>query len=973
MGLIDLSGGGDGNVSTEQVDVAIQETQNKADSIVVYINAMSEVIKQESGKGDPFVGLLFLFGSKGLPYVEELLKEAISSSGLPPLPDWVYKVPGGAAGALVDVAILYSPITKRLPKRVQAVVTLMTALSWGAAIGGPIVEGWLVSKFGEGSFAQKAASVATQVLSSANPRLIIHAGVKAIASGGWGDPGGAGILHNPDKDKDEDTAPGFWDTFKTGITGGLGLNQGGLVDLSGAASAPSMKSKFYNKGGEVDIKKSEGFREDAYWDPHGQVWTIGYGTTKYSDGSPVQPGDKITEKQADEELTSYTNKDLAYIDKFEANNGYNWTPEQKQAIASFTYNLGQGALNQVTNFGQRSDEEIAEAMLKYTKAGGVELPGLVARRQQEAAQFSAGSEGYTTKYDEKGKKQYVDKDGNLVNIAGAGKTYKQPTWKEQHDLWLSGNVGDNVPGDVYGTPGKDQGYLRDWERTTARDNPSTRQHFQAIQSLRHRRDTGQVGGHTTNPNTGQKTYHGTPTGTVDADGNKQYTFPNRGGRIIGGYNEGGEVEYDERDTNQDGKVSWWEKQMAKHSSWSEKKEKIKKKHEGGIDTPGWDKVKAFGLTAADFIPIIGDAKAAYEVIMLMQEKPVNWPLVGALAGATVVGMIPGIGDAAAAAIKAGAKKGLKAVEGGIELAKRIEVDPNTLGSTGGNIRLKPKEEAGIIKPKSDAQEAIDNPRHSDYDYQITDVTMEPRLEDVYPGVKEEQLSLPFGSGKRNEPDATHYNSREREFARNQREADPGYWGQDVEFDRPLLREGDGLDRKLESVDEVGQYNREKAGEFSDKDLYETDQYSPDPGLDADAAFEDLFAEELAEKAALKTATQKANWYKDMWDRFTAEADELIKKNQYSTDVTPDKFIRDEFGMDELEEYQAAAKELGYKIEKRKARIPNRKEQEAIAREKSRSQRRRSRAGRKKSSPLLNAGGIIQGYQRPVKKRRSIIG
>ena len=78
-------------------------------------------------------------------------------------------------------------------------------------------------------------------------------------------------------------------------------------------------------------------------------------------------------------------------------------------------------------------------------------------------------------------------------------------------------------------------------------------------------------------------------------------------------------------------------------------------------------------------------------------------------------------------------------------------------------------------------------------------------------------------------------------------------------------------------------------------------------------------------------------------------------------------------MDELEEYRAAAKEFGYKIEKRKARIPNRKEQEAIAREKSRSQRRRSRAGRKKSSPLLNAGGIIQGYQRPVKKRRSIIG
>ena len=297
----------------------------------------------------------------------------------------------------------------------------------------------------------------------------------------------------------------------------------------------------YANGGTVDIKASEGFREDAYWDPHGQTWTIGFGTTTYSDGSPVQPGDKITEKEADEQFASHSAKDMDYINKFAANNGYDWTDSQKAALSSFVYNLGPGALAQVTNHGQRSDEEIAEAMLLYTKAGGEELPGLVTRRGQESAQFRSGIDGVTVKYDETGKKQYYDKDGNLVNIAGPGKTYKQPTWGEQHKLWLEGKVGDNVPGDIYGTPGADQNYIRDWELTTAQD-PAFAAHFKAIQDLRRRRDTGQVGGHTTDPKTGQKTYHGTPTGTVDADGNKQYTFPNRGGRIIGRYEEGGEVE-----------------------------------------------------------------------------------------------------------------------------------------------------------------------------------------------------------------------------------------------------------------------------------------------------------------------------------------------------------------------------------------------------------------------------------------------
>ena len=88
---------------------------------------------------------------------------------------------------------------------------------------------------------------------------------------------------------------------------------------------------------------------------------------------------------------------------------------------------------------------------------------------------------------------------------------------------------------------------------------------------------------------------------------------------------------------------------------------------------------------AELTPVIGDAIAAKEVYDELQKDDPNYLLAGALGGATIIGLIPGIGDAAASAIKAGARKTL-------DVGKRVEVDPDALGSLGGNIRLKPKEE-----------------------------------------------------------------------------------------------------------------------------------------------------------------------------------------------------------------------------------------------------------------------------------------
>jgi lysozyme len=45
------------------------------------------------------------------------------------------------------------------------------------------------------------------------------------------------------------------------------------------------------------IRESEGFRNQAYKDTGG-VWTIGYGTIKYSNGVTVKQGDTCTQGQA---------------------------------------------------------------------------------------------------------------------------------------------------------------------------------------------------------------------------------------------------------------------------------------------------------------------------------------------------------------------------------------------------------------------------------------------------------------------------------------------------------------------------------------------------------------------------------------------------------------------------------------------------------------------------------------------------
>jgi hypothetical protein len=109
-------------------------------------------------------------------------------------------------------------------------------------------------------------------------------------------------------------------------------------------------------------------------------------------------------------------------------------------------------------------------------------------------------------------------------------------------------------------------------------------------------------------------------------------------------------------------------------------------------------LKDLATFVAEMTPIIGDAMAAKDIYEELKKEEPNYYLVGALGGATLIGLIPGLGDVAAKAIKKGAKEVF-------DVAKRVEIDPDAVGSLGGNVRLKPSDKP-IKNPPRFNEEAL---------------------------------------------------------------------------------------------------------------------------------------------------------------------------------------------------------------------------------------------------------------------------
>ena len=159
---------------------------------------------------------------------------------------------------------------------------------------------------------------------------------------------------------------------------------GGKVDPVTGKAEPSMEDSDVNMSGDIIdmIASFEGFRRTAY-DDFGQL-SIGYGTKATSKNQTM------TEEEARKELTKQVMQARTIVLKAAEKHGYDWSENQIDALTSFTYNLGQGNLNQLLENGTRGNEEISEMMLEYDKADGKTLGGLTKRRKAEADLFTQG-------------------------------------------------------------------------------------------------------------------------------------------------------------------------------------------------------------------------------------------------------------------------------------------------------------------------------------------------------------------------------------------------------------------------------------------------------------------------------------------------------------------------------------------------------------------------------------------------------
>ena len=137
------------------------------------------------------------------------------------------------------------------------------------------------------------------------------------------------------------------------------------------------------------IKKHEGCKLKSYLCPS-KVATIGYGNTYYLDGTKVELGETITQKDADELLKSTLTKfekDVWSVIKQSVNQ------RMFDALVSFTYNVGLGNLKSSTLLKKVNkninDPSIREEFLKWNKSRGRALKGLTNRRMDEWLLYSS--------------------------------------------------------------------------------------------------------------------------------------------------------------------------------------------------------------------------------------------------------------------------------------------------------------------------------------------------------------------------------------------------------------------------------------------------------------------------------------------------------------------------------------------------------------------------------------------------------
>ena len=141
----------------------------------------------------------------------------------------------------------------------------------------------------------------------------------------------------------------------------------------------------------VDLVKTfEGFSAKAYPDPAtgAEPITIGYGSTRYADGSKVKMGDVVTYHEAQRLLLLDLERRYNAIKNWLP---YNINQNQIDAVVSFAYNCGIGAFEKSTLrkkiWANPNDPAIKDEFMKWVRAGGKIMKGLQRRRRAECDMY----------------------------------------------------------------------------------------------------------------------------------------------------------------------------------------------------------------------------------------------------------------------------------------------------------------------------------------------------------------------------------------------------------------------------------------------------------------------------------------------------------------------------------------------------------------------------------------------------------
>jgi lysozyme len=136
----------------------------------------------------------------------------------------------------------------------------------------------------------------------------------------------------------------------------------------------------------IDLcKRFEGFRANPYLCPAG-VPTIGYGSTYYPGGKKVSMIDTPLSKEDAEKLLKHELSETNLPEVLRLCPVLKQYPNRLNAIVDFCYNLGAGNLKRSTlrrRINAQDWQGAEDELRKWVKAGGIVLPGLVARREAE--------------------------------------------------------------------------------------------------------------------------------------------------------------------------------------------------------------------------------------------------------------------------------------------------------------------------------------------------------------------------------------------------------------------------------------------------------------------------------------------------------------------------------------------------------------------------------------------------------------